>query len=107
MKGWKESSSVRNVHEELYETSNSNETADSAGGETYLSLIVKKVFVSNEEQTKKNAIWCQAVLEIIFDKNILSPKIDADAIDKWYSKLIEVLFFLLFVLSFYYFYQFY
>ena len=83
MKNWKASNSK--VHEDLYATADSSDS-----DETYLSLIVKKVFVSDEEQTKKNAKWCQAILEIIFDKSYLSPKIDVDTIDKWYSTLVEV-----------------
>jgi len=70
---------------------------DDANSDFYISLIIKNVFVSNEEQTDKNAIWTQAILEMIFDEEYLSTKIDSDSIDAWYMKLAsnEVSYFLL------------
>jgi hypothetical protein len=89
MKSWKTSSNAKKVHEDLYTSVNSNDEHDS---ENYLSLIFKHAFISKEEQTRKNAVWTQAVLEIIFDESYLSPKIESDYIDKWYAKLIKVMY---------------
>ena len=86
MKNWKISSNVKKVHEDLYTSVNSEEECS----ETYLSSIVKKVFVSKDEQTRKNAVWTQSILEIIFDKGYLSSKIETECIDKWYARLIKV-----------------
>jgi hypothetical protein len=86
MKRWKTGELARKAHENLYgPVGSKNENS-----ETYLFLIIKKVFVSEDEQTNKNAIWCQAILEIIFDESNLSSKIDNDNVDKWYSKLTKV-----------------
>jgi hypothetical protein len=87
MKIWKMSSITKKAHEDLYHQIN----PDDENSDTYLSSIIKKVFVVGEEQTRKNAIWCQAILEIIFDENFLSSKLEADIIDKWYTKLLKVL----------------
>jgi Fe2+ transport system protein B len=102
MKRWKISDCVKKAHDDLYSPVSSN----SESSETYLSLIFKRVFVSEEEQTKKNAIWYQAILEIIFDESSLSSKIDNDTIDKWYSKLIKVFILYIILLLFCWFYQF-
>ncbi|RIB02166.1 hypothetical protein C2G38_2292258 [Gigaspora rosea] len=60
---------------------------DNPNSNTFLSLIIKYVFVSDEEYTQANAIWTQAVLETIFDEEYLLPKIDADVVDVWIQKL--------------------
>ena len=90
MKSWKTSSATKQVHDELYNPID----RDDKNSDTYLSSIIKKVFVVSEEQTRKNAIWCQAILEIIFDEDFLSSKLESDIIDRWYLKL-KVLFFVL------------
>ncbi|CAG8814929.1 15928_t:CDS:2, partial [Gigaspora margarita] len=51
---------------------------DDLSSETFLSLIIKYVFVSNDKCTQAIAVWTQAVLETIFDEDYVSPKIDAD-----------------------------
>jgi hypothetical protein len=51
MKRWKTSDHVKKAYDDLYSPVSSN----SESSETYLSLIFKRVFIS-EEQTKKNAI---------------------------------------------------
>src|ERR1700752_4179699 len=60
---------------------------DNPNSEIFLSLIIKYVFVSNDECTNANAVWIQAVLETIFDEDYISPKIDADYVDMWIQKL--------------------
>jgi hypothetical protein len=86
MKNWKTSNKTRKAYEDLYNSINPEiETSD-----TYLESIIKKVFVSDKEQTQKNAIWCQAILEIIFDEKCLSSKIETNTIDQWYTKLLKV-----------------
>ncbi|CAG8777432.1 22512_t:CDS:2, partial [Racocetra persica] len=41
------------------------------------------------EYTHANAIWTQAILELIFDENYLSTKLDSDVVDTWYQKLLK------------------
>jgi len=93
MKNWKMQENVKRAYDDLY----SAVDPDDANSDFYISLIIKNVFVSNEEQTDKNAIWTQAILEMIFDEEYLSTKIDSDSIDAWYMKLAsnEVSYFLL------------
>jgi hypothetical protein len=93
MKNWKMQENVKRAYDDLY----SAVDPDDANSDIYISLIIKNVFVSNEEQTDKNAIWTQAILEMIFDEEYLSTKIDSDSIDAWYMKLAsnEVSYFLL------------
>ncbi|CAG8823412.1 22290_t:CDS:2, partial [Racocetra persica] len=62
---------------------------DDPNSDIFLSLIIKYIFVSNEERTQANAIWTQAVLETIFDKEYLSPKINRNVIDMWIQKLLN------------------
>lgn len=49
MKAWKASSMTRKAYEDLYNLINPD---DEESG-TYLTSIIKKVFVADEEQTKK------------------------------------------------------
>lgn len=80
MKNWKMQENVKRAYDDLY----SAVDPDDANSDIYISLIIKNVF---EEQTDKNAIWTQAILEMIFDEEYLSTKIDSDSIDAWYMKL--------------------
>ncbi|RIA87366.1 hypothetical protein C1645_878098 [Glomus cerebriforme] len=82
-------STTKQVHNDLYNPIN----PDDKNSDTYLSSIIKKVFIASEEQTRKNAIWCQTILEIIFDEDFLSLKLETDIINKWYTKLLKILFF--------------
>ena len=87
MKSWKNQENVKKVYDDLYFAADSNDP----DSDTFLTLIIKNVFVSEKEQTRKNAVWIQAILEIIFDEHYLSPKIDSDTVDGWYEKLIAML----------------
>ena len=82
---WKGSESVRKVHEDLYMPSN----PDDPSSDTYITLIIKSIFTSEKERTQKNAIWTQSVLEVIFDENYLSTKIDSDIVESWTENLID------------------
>ncbi|RGB31575.1 hypothetical protein C1646_817224 [Rhizophagus diaphanus] len=68
------SKNVQQVYEDLYKPSNS----DDLSSDTYITLIIKSVFASEKERTNENAIWAQSVLEVIFDEDHLSSKIDVD-----------------------------
>ena len=57
--------------------------------DTFLTLIIKTVFPSEKEHTIKNATWAQSVLEAIFDKNHLSPKINVDIVETWIKALAD------------------
>ncbi|CAG8816880.1 28626_t:CDS:2, partial [Racocetra persica] len=72
MKKWKEDSTK--VYEELYNPSDPNDP----NSDTFLALIIKYAFISEDERIYANAIWTQAVLELIFDKNYLSVKLDSN-----------------------------
>ena len=74
---WKKNS--KKAYNDLYNPCD----LDDLNSETFLSLIIKYVFVSDDECTQANAVWTQAVLETIFDEEYLSPKIDADYVDTW------------------------
>ena len=76
MKAWKLSDEVNKVHDDLY---NPNDPSDNAS-KTYLMLIIKSVF-NNEEVTTENVVWTQSVLEVIFDVDHLSTKMDGDIIE--------------------------
>jgi hypothetical protein len=79
MKEWKQDPKTRKVYEDLYKPSDGeDEEAD-----TYLTLIIKSVFVAEKERTASNGIWVQSVLETIFDVNHLSTKVDTDIVDNW------------------------
>ena len=69
MKNWKMQENVKRAYDDLY----SAVDPDDANSDIYISLIIKNVFVSNEEQTDKNAIWTQAILEIIHETEIKPP----------------------------------
>ena len=77
MRKWKESESVRKVHEDLYTPSD----PDDLSSDTYITLIIKSVFTSEKEHTQANVVWTQSVLEVIFDENHLSIKIDSDIVE--------------------------
>ncbi|CAB4416100.1 unnamed protein product [Rhizophagus irregularis] len=77
---WKNSDKTKAAYEDLY-------SANNPESETYISLIIKNVFISEKEHTQKNAIWTQAILEIIFDETYLSPKIDSNTVNARYMKL--------------------
>ncbi|KAF0458255.1 chad domain-containing protein: PROVISIONAL [Gigaspora margarita] len=81
MREWKKNS--KKAYKDLYNPSD----PDNPNSDTFLLLIIKYVFVSDEERTQANTIWTQAVLETIFDKEYFSPKIDADVVDMWIQKL--------------------
>ena len=83
MRNWKTDPTVKKAYDDLYLPIDPNDQ----DSEIILSLIVKGVFVSEEERTQNNATWTQSILEIIFDSNYLSPKIESDSIDRWYEKL--------------------
>ena len=68
------SQNVKKVHDELYSKSD----PDDPDSDTYMILIIKSVFLSENERTKQNAIWVQSVLEAIFDEQHLSLKIDTE-----------------------------
>ena len=76
MKEWKGLKNVKKVHDELYSKSD----PDDPDSDTYMTLIIKSVFSSENERTKQNAIWVQSVLETIFDEEHLSPKIDTEVL---------------------------
>ena len=82
IKAWKQQANVKQVHNDLYNPSDSN----NPNSDTYLTLIIQSVFAP-KECTIENAIWTQAVLETIFDKEHLSIKIKTDTIDQWIQKL--------------------
>ncbi|UZO27398.1 uncharacterized protein OCT59_019596 [Rhizophagus irregularis] len=79
------SKNVQQVHEDLYKPSDS----DDPSSDTYISLIIKSVFASDKKRTNKNAIWVQSVLEVIFDEEHLSSKIDADIVDSWTGNITD------------------
>ena len=78
MREWKVSEEVQKVHKSLYQPS-----------DTFLAVIIKTVFPSEKERTIKNATWAQSVLEAIFDKNHLSPKIDVNIVKTWIEALAD------------------
>ena len=78
-KEWKLSQNTRKVYEDLYKSSDPDDTAS----DTYVALIIKSVFAVEKERTHANGIWVQSVLEIIFDEKHLSTKIDSDIIETW------------------------
>lgn len=86
LKNWKVQENVRKAYNDLYTPIDPNDS----NSEMFISMIIKNVFVSTEEQTDKNAVWTQAILEMIFDEEHLSTKIDSDTVDTWYSKLNKV-----------------
>ena len=79
MKEWKQRDSVKQVHDDLYNSSN----PDDSSSDTYLALIIKSVFTTEKERIQENAIWTLSVLESIFDVNHLSSKIDIEVIESW------------------------
>ena len=76
MKEWKGLENVKKVYEDLYKPSDPNDP----NSDTYITLIIKSVFSSENKRTKQNAIWVQSVLEAIFDEQHLSPKIDTEVL---------------------------
>jgi hypothetical protein len=83
MRQWKSSSAVRAAHDNLYDNINPDDNTS----ETYIAAIIKTVFASEKERTNANAMWCQAVLEAIFDEKHLQSKIDADIVESWTKTL--------------------
>jgi len=67
---------VYQVYEDLYNPSNLNDP----NLDTNLSVIIQAVFPP-KEHSRANAIWTQAVIEVIFDENYLSMKLDNDIIE--------------------------
>lgn len=49
--------------------------------DTYITLIIKPVFSSENKCTNGNAIWVQSALEVVFNKRHLSPKIYTEVLD--------------------------
>ena len=78
---WKKNS--KKVYNDLYNPCD----PDDLNSEIFLSLIIKYVFVSDDERTQANAVWTQAVLETIFDEEYLFPKIDTNYVNTWIQKL--------------------
>lgn len=76
---WKMSECVRKVHDDLYVPSDPSDPSS----DTYIALIIKSVFTTENERTNANVIWTQSVLEVIFDPHHISTKIDADIVDTW------------------------
>jgi len=83
MKAWKQQKNVKKVHEEIYTPSD----PDNPASDTFLTLIIKSVFPAEEERTQANAIWTQAVLEVIFNEEHTSLKIEADIVETWTHKI--------------------
>jgi hypothetical protein len=79
MKEWKQDEKTRKVYQELYNQSD----PEDENSDTYITLIIKSVFINTKERTNSNAIWVQSVLEIIFDESNLSSKIISDDVDSW------------------------
>lgn len=79
MEEWKQDKNTRKVYQDLYNPSN----PDDDKSDTYVTLIIKSVFVSEKEHTIQNAKWVQSVLETIFDVKCSSSKIDTDIIETW------------------------
>ena len=86
MKDWKQQQNVKKVQEELYNPSD----PDDPNSDTFLMLIIKSVFVAEEECTYINTVWTQVVLEVIFDENHLLSKIESDTVDSWLQKLTNI-----------------
>ena len=76
MKEWKALENVKKVHDDIYSKSDPYDL----NSDTYMTLIIKSDFLSENERTKQNAIWVQSVLEAIFDEQHLSPKIDTEVL---------------------------
>src|SRR5436305_14508493 len=62
MKERKDLKNVKKVHNDLYSKSDPYDP----DSDTYIMLIIKSVFSSENERTKQNAIRVQSVLEAIF-----------------------------------------
>ena len=76
---------MKKVHDDIYSKSDSYDP----NSDTYMTLIIKLVFSSENERTKQNAIWVQSVLEAIFDEQHLSLKIDMEVLDLWIKTLTD------------------
>ncbi len=85
MKEWKTLENVKKVHDDIYSKSDPYDP----DSDTYMTLIIKSVFSSENERTKQNAIWVQSVLEAIFDEQHLSPKIDTEVLGSWIETLTD------------------
>jgi hypothetical protein len=79
MKEWKQNKNVRQVYDDLYKPID----PEDAQADTYISLIIKSVFMAEKERTRLNGVWVQSVLEVIFDEKHLSAKIDSDVVENW------------------------
>ena len=96
---------MRQVYNDLYKPIDPN----NPGSDTYVAVIIRSVFVE-KECTMLNATWTQAVLELIFDMEHLSMKINNEIIKKWMERLskndsssnVTLLFIVLFVLRLFY-----
>ena len=76
---------TKQVYNDLYKPSDpADDTSD-----TYIALIIKYVFTSENERTKQNARWVQSVLETIFDEEHLSTKIDSEALETWIEAITD------------------
>ncbi|CAG8561364.1 7993_t:CDS:2, partial [Dentiscutata heterogama] len=83
---------IHRIKESLWSTfgiSNVKLDSNNPNSDTFLALIIKYTFISEDKCTYANAIWTQAVLELIFDKNYLLVKLDSDVVDTWYQKLLK------------------
>ena len=84
IKKWKEDERTKDVYEDLYNRIDPEDPQS----DTYVAKIIKETFAKNE-QTELNSLWTQAVLEIIFDPEHLSTKLDTDIIDKRFDMLLK------------------
>ncbi|CAI2187798.1 13126_t:CDS:2 [Funneliformis geosporum] len=82
IKNWKNNSKIRIAYNELYNHIDSQDQES----DTYIAKFIKKMFARND-RTELNALWIQAVLEIIFDPEYLSTKLDTKAVDKRFEML--------------------
>ena len=76
---------MKKVHDDIYSKSDPYDP----NSDTYMTLIIKSVFSSENERTKQNAIWVQSVLEVIFDEQHLSLKIDTEVLGSWIKTLTD------------------
>ena len=84
MANWKSDPKTQTAYNELYSHIDPNDE----NSDTYVTKIIKSTFINND-RTTLNAIWVQAVLEVIFDPEYLSPKLDTDVVDQHFTDLCE------------------
>ena len=82
MKVWKADIKTKDAYNKLYDRVD----PDDQQSDTYVAKIIKETFAKSE-RTELNTLWTQAVLEVIFDPDFLSPKLDTDIVDKRFEML--------------------